>query len=144
MGRYTEADEEETERLFLMLQEAIEHCHSLGVMHLDIKLDNVLYNRERKELKLLDFGYQHHVEKRKTVGKSEKMSWKPIDIIQGTASYFTPWMLKDYQAGQVCNYDFGSDYYALAFCKYQFYCYSRYLQLWCRYKPSIQIIDNLK
>jgi len=57
MGRYTEADEEETERLFLMLQEAIEHCHSLGVMHLDIKLDNVLYNRERKELKLLDFGY---------------------------------------------------------------------------------------
>lgn len=142
MATYTETDEEETERLFLMLQEAIEHCHSLGVMHLDLKLENVLYNRETKELKLLDFGYQRYVGK--PVRKSEEKLWQPIDRIQGTVSYFTPWTLKDYQAGQTCNYDFGSDYYALAFCKYQYYCYSRFLQLFCRYSHSTKVFDNLR
>ena len=35
---------------------AIEHAHSRGVIHCDIKMDNIVIDSERQQLKLIDWG----------------------------------------------------------------------------------------
>ena len=42
--------------IFRNLLEAIQHCHSVGVFHRDIKEENVLVNINTGEIKLIDFG----------------------------------------------------------------------------------------
>ena len=42
--------------LFVQLLVAIEHVHSLNILHRDLKTQNVLMNRKRTVLKIGDFG----------------------------------------------------------------------------------------
>ena len=48
-------DEARTAEYTTQLLEAIRHCHSLGVVHRDIKLENILIGQDGK-IKLSDFG----------------------------------------------------------------------------------------
>ena len=41
---------------FRQILNAIQYCHSVGVVHQDIKLDNVLIDLATKQAKLSDFG----------------------------------------------------------------------------------------
>ena len=51
--------EEESSKLFFQILQGIEHLHSLGVTHRDIKLENILFvdSKDYNEIKLIDFGF---------------------------------------------------------------------------------------
>ena len=44
-------------RLYIYkILEGLNHCHSMGIMHRDIKPQNVLIDQKRKILKIVDWG----------------------------------------------------------------------------------------
>ena len=51
-----EIDENTAKKFFYKILKAIEYCHSQGICHRDIKLENILLN-EKNEPVLCDFGY---------------------------------------------------------------------------------------
>jgi len=54
IGRFTET---EAKLLFRQLAQALEYMHSQDFVHRDVKLENILLDRERKQIKLTDFGF---------------------------------------------------------------------------------------
>lgn len=49
------SDEEIRLYIFKVL-EGLNHCHSMGIMHRDIKPQNILIDQEKKILKIVDWG----------------------------------------------------------------------------------------
>eukprot|EP01119_Soliformovum_irregulare_P015298 TRINITY_DN4293_c0_g1_i1.p1 TRINITY_DN4293_c0_g1~~TRINITY_DN4293_c0_g1_i1.p1 ORF type:complete len:278 (-),score=69.23 TRINITY_DN4293_c0_g1_i1:121-954(-) len=72
-GDYNPIEEDIAVHLFHQLAEGIQHCHSKGIAHRDIKLDNVMINQEGN-VKLIDFGLstmKHPEKRRDDVGSLE-------------------------------------------------------------------------
>ena len=95
--------ENEASMLFQQLLAALEHCHWRGVVHRDIKLENVLLDGHGG-VKLIDFGlcgyYVHD---------------KPLRCHCGSPSYAAPEIVarKDYMAGPVDVWSAGVVLYAM-------------------------------
>ena len=53
--KYGRFEENYAKRIFRNLCLAISHMHSKGQCHRDIKLDNILFDSKRNEIKLSDF-----------------------------------------------------------------------------------------
>jgi serine/threonine protein kinase len=49
-------------KIFIQLVSAVAFCHSVGVVHLDIKLDNIIYNSLTGKASLIDFGLCRFIE----------------------------------------------------------------------------------
>jgi len=48
--------EQEACRLFVQIVQGLQHCHMSGIVHRDVKLDNLLIDEE-KNIKIVDFGF---------------------------------------------------------------------------------------
>lgn len=71
--------ESETRRIFLQVLLGIEYMHDIGIIHRDVKLENILFDSNRN-MKLVDFGF--------SVGCRDAN--KKLKIFCGTPSYMPP------------------------------------------------------
>jgi len=82
--------EDEALRLFSQLVDGIEYMHRQGVVHLDLKPENVLFhNKERDVLKIVDFGFSR-------VCQVHEASLSPVPFNQevGTRGCMAPEVLQ--------------------------------------------------
>lgn len=54
--------EQEAKTWFIQLVNAIQYCHSLGIIHRDLKLENILLD-ENDHVKICDFGFARQTDK---------------------------------------------------------------------------------
>uniref|UniRef100_A0A672M3K5 non-specific serine/threonine protein kinase n=1 Tax=Sinocyclocheilus grahami TaxID=75366 RepID=A0A672M3K5_SINGR len=71
-------DEEKTRQIMWQAAHATNMCHLRRVLHRDVKLDNLLINRETSEVKLIDFGC------------GDILRRSPYKSYRGTAAYSPP------------------------------------------------------
>jgi len=73
---------------------AINHCHSNGVTHRDLKLENIIFKTsEQKWPKIIDFG----------LGKLQKNKADSLETKWGSPNYVAPEVLEDWNYGQECD-----------------------------------------
>lgn len=99
-------DEAAAATLIEKMLSAVLYCHHHGVVHRDIKLDNMLYEDEREdaELKLIDFGFASEVEP----------GHETMTDQLGTPSYMAP----ELWASRETSYDSSVDMWALGAVAY--------------------------
>ncbi|CAD8166170.1 unnamed protein product [Paramecium octaurelia] len=71
-------DESDAKLLFRQIVKAVDYCHSLNIVHRDIKLENILL-KDNNEIKLIDFGFSVLVNRDSKLG-----------VFCGTPSYMAP------------------------------------------------------
>lgn len=49
--------DDEARRIFKQIASAIQYCHSKNITHRDIKLENILLDESKQNVKLIDFGF---------------------------------------------------------------------------------------
>lgn len=86
---------------------ALEYAHQQGIIHRDLKLENILLNADR-EPKIGDFGLA------KDILKPDWQKLTQSQVLLGTLHYFAPEQIRE---GSV-QVDFRSDLYAIGVCLY--------------------------
>ncbi len=69
----------EAKYLFKQVVSALYYCHQRNVTHRDIKLENILLNEAKTQVKLIDFGFSTCIP-----------NDKKIKLFCGTPSYMAP------------------------------------------------------
>eukprot|EP00927_Polykrikos_kofoidii_P070058 TRINITY_DN6591_c0_g1_i2.p1 TRINITY_DN6591_c0_g1~~TRINITY_DN6591_c0_g1_i2.p1 ORF type:complete len:514 (+),score=115.84 TRINITY_DN6591_c0_g1_i2:48-1589(+) len=94
LERFNEADAAEAGHQMLL---AINHIHSVGLIHRDIKLENFLYDsKDYKFLKLIDFGFSKFCQPN-----------RHHHVCCGTLAYFAPEVLSKCYTNQCDLWSFG-------------------------------------
>lgn len=95
--------EDESRRIFFQLVQALDVLHQSCIIHRDIKLENVLFDKNR-EIKLIDFGFS-------TVSPNGKK----LRVFCGTPSYMAPEIVRrtEYEGKPVDMWGLGVLLYAL-------------------------------
>ncbi|KAM5313930.1 testis-specific serine/threonine-protein kinase 5-like [Glossophaga mutica] len=104
-------EEEEARRLFRQLVSAVAHCHSSGVVHRDLKCENILLD-DRGLLKLTDFGFANQSGIKKAL----------LSTFCGSMAYTAPEILmsKKYSGEQADLWSLGVILYAMVTGKLPF------------------------
>ncbi|PKL33424.1 MAG: hypothetical protein CVV45_07730 [Spirochaetae bacterium HGW-Spirochaetae-10] len=98
---------EEALNLSIALSSALGAVHAAGIIHKDINPSNIIWNRKKGIVKLIDFGLSSRLER-------EKQEVGHGGVIEGTAAYISP-----EQTGRVNrSIDFRTDYYSLGVTLY--------------------------
>jgi serine/threonine protein kinase len=61
-------EEGEAKRIFKQIVYGVAHCHCRSVLHRDIKLDNILLDKDG-EVKICDFGVSRVISKNQTISE---------------------------------------------------------------------------
>ncbi|CAG9326659.1 unnamed protein product [Blepharisma stoltei] len=103
-------NEDEGRRIFGQILSAVDYCHSLGIAHRDIKLENILIDKYNN-IKLIDFGFSTYVS-----------SDKKNTVFCGTPSYMAPEIIarRGYQAASADIWALGVLLYVLLCGNYPF------------------------
>lgn len=102
------SDYDEFLSLSIMICEAIQRVHSYGIIHKDITLSNIVYNENKKQLQIIDFGISNNQE-------YEKKNRIVYGSLEGTLLYTSP-----EQTGRLNRIvDYRTDYYSLGVLLYK-------------------------
>ncbi|KAL4639888.1 hypothetical protein GN956_G12036 [Arapaima gigas] len=110
--------EEEAQKVMLQVLEALRTCQDHGVLHRDLKPDNLLIQPNTLQVKLIDFGCATYLKN------------TPYYDFEGTEIYFPPeWFLqKQYLAGPATVWSFGVTLYTLLHSHLPFPCRDEIVQ----------------
>ena len=104
--------EKEIARIFKQIMSAIAYCHEKGIVHRDMKLENILFSTESEDspIKIIDFGLSVLLGKKEIKNENEtvdlkKYGFKRMTTKVGTIYYMSPEVIKG-------NYDEKCDIWA--------------------------------
>ncbi|KAG8515416.1 Testis-specific serine/threonine-protein kinase 5 [Galemys pyrenaicus] len=126
-------DEEEARVLFWQLVSAVAHCHSSGVVHRDLKCENILLD-DRGFLKLTDFGFASRVRLKSSL----------LSTFCGSVAYTAPEILmnRKYNGEQADLWSLGVILYTMVTGKLPFkerqpYCMLRLMRCGPTFQPGL-------
>jgi serine/threonine protein kinase len=95
--------EDESKRIFFQLIQSVDYLHQHCIIHRDIKLENVLFDKN-KDIKLIDFGFS-----------TVSADGKKLKVFCGTPSYMAPEIVRrtEYEGKPVDIWGLGILLYAL-------------------------------
>ena len=94
--------------LAIKITEGLEAIHAVKIIHKDINPSNIVYNAEKQQLKIIDFGIS-------TILPKENPILKNLDELEGTLAYISP-----EQTGRMNRFlDRRSDFYSLGVTLYE-------------------------
>ncbi len=92
------SNEKEIAKIFKQIMSAIAYCHEKGIVHRDMKLENILFVNESEDspIKIIDFGLSVLFDKKEkeTDTDSKKIGYKRMKTKVGTIYYMSPEILK--------------------------------------------------
>ena len=116
----TQLKEKEIAKIFNQIMSAVAYCHEKGIVHRDLKLENILFASEDPDspIKIIDFGFSVLLGKKPTIKNEEKekknsegnndpkkFGFKRLKSKVGTLYYISPEIIKG-------NYDEKCDIWA--------------------------------
>ena len=115
----TQLKEKEIARIFNQIMSAVAYCHGIGIVHRDLKLENILFSTEdpMSPIKIIDFGFSvllgkngditdnKNKEKDGDNSDPKKFGFKRLKSKVGTLYYISPEIIKG-------NYDEKCDIWA--------------------------------
>ena len=118
----TQLKEKDIAKIFNQIMSAVAYCHEKGIVHRDLKLENILFASEKKDspIKIIDFGFSVLLGKNDNKEKNsqndlKKYGFKRMKSKVGTLYYISPEIIKG-------NYDEKCDIWACGVILYILLC----------------------
>ena len=119
----TQLKEKEIARIFNQIMSAVAYCHDKGIVHRDLKLENILFASEAPDspIKIIDFVFSvlfvknKEKEKNSDVNDLKKLGYRRMKSKVGTLYYISPEIIKG-------NYDEKCDIWACGVILYILLC----------------------